>query len=152
MTTRKNNDSEERNRLYESARKEILDVKSQNMNNLGKSILTLSSGAIGVSLFFLKYNISSGFLQYKGYLFTSWVFLVASILFIVISYLLGGPSASKQLKLAEEYYLNGNDDYLKKKNIFDSCINILNLTGSLSFIVGIVLLLLFASTNCFPGL
>lgn len=149
MTTKENNDIEERNRLYESARKEILDVKSQNMNNLGKSILTLSSGAIGVSLFFLKYNGSIKFLKYKGNLFVSWIFLVFSILCIVISYLLGGHSASKQLEIAKEYYLNGKDEYLNKKNKFDCLIDLLNLSGSLSFIVGIVLLLLFASNNFF---
>lgn len=148
MTTGKNKDTEERKRLYESARKEILDARTQNMNNLGKSILTLSSGAIGVSLFFLKYHVSTGAQQDKSYVYllVSWVSLVSAILFIVLSYLFGGFAADKQLKIAEDYYLNGKGMRLNKFNFWT---NFFNITGSITFMIGIYFLLKFVSNSVF---
>jgi hypothetical protein len=139
-----------------------------------KSLLKLSAGGLVLSVTLMQLFINSGELNFKGFLWTSWILLLVATIFCLIFYKIAQTSLrNKHQKL--EYMFNteppkryeeafdiihqdsirealGNmhwNEKIKKK--FDTLLVFLttnfSLIISLLFISGVILLLVFVSFN-----
>ncbi len=137
----------ERNRIYEEFRNHLLKLQMMNSENFDKSILSLSSTLLALSLAFINDIVDFKKAINPEFIKLSWVFLVGAILITLISFLLSQKAIDKQLDYAEKYYLSKLDEYLNKNNIYNSLTKGSSYFSALFFIVGIILTVLFVQSN-----
>jgi hypothetical protein len=140
------NDSE-RKRIYEEFRNHLLKLQMMNSENFDKSILSLSSTLLALSLAFINDIVDFKKAINTEFIKLSWVFLVGAILITLISFILSQKAIDKQLDYAEKYYLSKLDEYLNKNNIYNSLTKGSSYFSALFFIVGIILTVLFVQSN-----
>lgn len=109
-----------------------------------KAILTYSTGALALSLGFLKDNATAGTGSHFWILVTSWACFVVSIISIILSYLFAVSGNKKALKAVERYYIHGDDSAADEPtNIFSRMVGITAWVAGLLFCAGAAL------TACF---
>lgn len=134
-------------RLYAETRKDLLTRQLSNSEKFDGAVLTLSTGALGISLVFIKDVVPLEKAQCAELLIVSWCFFGLAIISVVISFLVSQEGIKKQLNHAEEYYLNGKEEYLTKANIPAKVTDFLNYASGVLFVLGIILTIIFVSIN-----
>jgi len=114
-----------------------LSIKSQDQYD--KTLLTLSTGALGLSFAFIKdiVNISSA--TNINFLTGSWICLTLSILCILISFL--------SAKYALDKAIEAEDSGAFYESKLDRLTSILNLMSAVFFIIGLIFLTVFIKLN-----
>jgi hypothetical protein len=133
--------------IYDSFRDELLKRQLSNTENYDKSILTLSSSGLAISLTFLKTIIPIDEANHLWMIKTSWLCFLFSITLSIIAYLISNAAIDKQLEIAENYYIRLDNKAFNEKNylsIANECIN--KIVGIL-FILAIVATILFVTLN-----
>lgn len=135
---------DKRNELYAQTRDDLLKRQLSNNENFDRAILTLSSAGLATSVAFLR-----GMDAEHGMpcLMLSWVSFVCAIVATLLSFQTSQAGIKRQLTLAEEYYLNKNDDALTAPNKPAEWTDRLAGWSAISFILGITLLLCFFGSN-----
>lgn len=139
--------NEERRRLYEQTRKELLDRQLSNSQIYDRAILTLSTSALGISLAFIKNVVSLKIAHCKGLLITSWYFFGLAIIITLLSFWASQKGIKKQLGYAHKYYIDEKDEYLTKTNCYAKITEFLNYCSGALFIVAVFLTILFVTIN-----
>lgn len=140
-------DRQERIRLYEKFREYLIGLMSSNSQNFDKAILSLSTTLLAFSLAFIKELVDLSSAINLVLLKISWGSLTLAIILTVISFLTSQIGINIQLKHAEKYYLDMKDDYLTKRNWFKSITHILSYITAISFLLGIILTVIFVQSN-----
>jgi len=138
---------EEKKRIYETTRKDILARNLSNSEKYDNAILSLSTGILGLSLAFIKDVVPLGHSQYVTILIVSWCAFGAAIISALLSFALSQIALKRQLQYAEKYYLDEDDAYLEKKNGPAVWTEFVNYASGLFFIIGIVSTIWFVSLN-----
>jgi len=142
-----NDDTKKREELYVETRAELLARQLSNSERFDNAILSLSTGALGISIVFIKDIVPIKTAQNILLLKISWWLFGLSIISTVVSFVASQAGIRTQLKFAEHYYLLKQEEYLKKKN-FSSLINdFLNYMSGAIFIVAVILTIIFVSSN-----
>lgn len=144
-------EDKERVRVYEKIREELTNIQTSNAENFDKSILTLSSAGLGISLVFLDKFINISEAQYKDLLYFSWVLFVSAIITTLVSFILGQKGIKVHLKYAEKYYLEEDEGYLLKKNKFQIFVDVYAYFTIIFFISAIIFLMIFVFINIPKG-
>lgn len=134
-------------KIYEKLRENLLEASLSNSNNYDKAILTLSSAALGLSLSFIKDIVPINDIIKYEILELSWCFFLISIVITIASFVLSQWGIKRQLKYAEEYYLNGKEKYYNKKNIYKILTTIFNHLSGVFFILALILTIFFVTSN-----
>jgi hypothetical protein len=142
-----NSCEEERKDIYARTRQDLLTRNLSNSERYDNAILTLSTGVLGLSLAFIKDIVSLDRSQYVLLLEISWWAFGASILSVLVSFVLSQLGIKRQLEYAGKYYLDGEDEYLRKKNSPAFWTEIMNYASGVLFLVGIVTTIFFVSVN-----
>jgi hypothetical protein len=145
------NDVEERKKLYSKYRDELYKRQLSNSENFDKAILSLSSAGLGFSLAFIKDLIPFSHATYVFVLIISWFAFALAIICTIVSFYLSQIGIDKQLNYAEQYYLEGKEDFLNKKNWPSKLTNYFNDFAGLIFIIAIILTIWFVSINILKG-
>lgn len=140
-------ETELRNELHNRTRDDLLKRQLSNSEKLDAAILTLSTGALGLSLAFIKDIIPMEDAVYLPLLITSWWLFGVSIILTLLSFVASQLAIRKQLIYAKKYYLDKKDKYIEKKNHFAQITDILNYGSCGIFIAAIVLTIVFVSSN-----
>lgn len=135
-------------KVYIDERKSLIDIMLKESLAFDKAILTLASGAFGLSFTFINQiipNIKNGTIYL---LKSAWISFGISILITLTSFLTSIFACKKGIKILEVEYINDNRNK-KGKNInymtiITICLNILSI---LSFIVGTLFLTYFSINN-----
>ena len=143
MSEKENNEQAEREKLNEEARTDLLDRQKSNSSSYDKAILTLSTGALGFSLAFLK-DIPNPI--HIWLLITSWCLFGGSVVLTIFSFIASQYAITVQIKRAADYYLK-KLDYNKKRCLSAILVDILNIGSGIVFIVAMVLTICFISLN-----
>ena len=140
-------DSDVRVGMYETLKNELYERQLSNSESFDKSILSLSSAGLVISISFIKdivpIELASGLL----YLKMSWVLFCAAIISTILSLMSSQLGIDKQLTIAREYYIEKNDDAISKKNIYSKITNWLNWSSGTAFVCSILLMVIFAMFN-----
>lgn len=137
-----------RNDLYAKTREDLLKRQLSNNENFDRAILTLSSAGLATSVAFLRgMDAESG----TCFLVLSWIALVLAIVATLVSFQTSQAGISRQLELAEDYYLKQNDSALTATNRWANITDQLARWSAVCFILGIILLLCFFGSNLQPN-
>ncbi len=133
-----------RQELYQKTREDLLKRQLSNNENFDRSILTLSSAALALSVTFLR---SSTMHNCFPILLFAWIGFLAAIVFTLISFLVSQQAISLQLENAEQYYLKNDDGAIEKKNPAAIWTDRLAYASAIAFAFAIIFLLIFFANN-----
>ena len=123
------------------------NIKS-NVLQFDKSILTLSSAALGLSFILIGKSVFPvGEVIVRNFLICSWVLFAVAIAFTVLSYFFANKGITRSCNYAEKYYLKGEKKYRNKKSIHDKIAGFLTWTSGFIFLAAVGFLLCFAIIN-----
>lgn len=138
----RNKQSLESETLLKEHRAELRKRELSQSEGNDRTILTIALAVIGINLTSLKGVAAPGPLE-KGLFFCGCGVLLISVIAIVLSF----HSAIKAMERSEEIsvklYVHKQLDALEELNGWDRCTNILNYAIKITFIVGIMVSLLF---------
>lgn len=142
---------EERQKTYSQLRERLLQNQLSNSENFDKAILSLSSAGLGISLTLVRYLV--GVTSESNYIILklSWFLFVSAIISTILSFVSSQKGIERQLYYAEKYYLDDDEDFFNKKNIYSIITNGLNGLSALFFIFAVVVTVIFASLNVENG-
>jgi hypothetical protein len=143
--------SEEQNNVYQKCREDLLKRQLSNTENFDRAILTLSSSTLGLTLTFIRNVTPIENAHHIWLLLLAWVLLAIAIVITLLSFLISQAGAKTQLTYAEEYYLNGKDEYLTKKNIFANLNEWTGYISATTFVVAMILIVAFVWINITNG-
>jgi hypothetical protein len=137
----------ERMSLYASVRTELSAAREKSFELFDGAILTLSSGGLGVSMSVVKDVVPLAGAHFRWMLVTSWVCFAAAIVSTLVSFLMSQAAVDAQLRIAEDYYLRGNEAALERPNRWSAVTLYLNLGSALFFVAAVVLTVMFVALN-----
>lgn len=137
-------DQEYRRKAYDAERQDLLKRTLSNSENLDRTLLALSSGAIAVSVSFLQKNKP---IQNLPLLYGAWGLLLLSVILLVLSYFLSKAAIERQLQIIQEYYFELNEDGVGKRTWLSFFNDLSTILASICFIVALALLIIFFSLN-----
>lgn len=132
---------------YTNYREELYKSILSNSENLDRTIITLSTASLGLSLTLIDKLIPMQEAFFKSLLMASWICFVLSIILVIISYLVGQKAVKVQLAYAEEFYIKKNNEFFNKKNHFYCFCEYASFAAAALFAIGITLMTIFASKN-----
>lgn len=133
--------------LYSDHRKQAWDDIQSSTDSFDRSLLTLSGGALGASLAFIKDIVPLKEAVFLRFLYASWVSFGACILLTVFSFRLSIKAQEKHLEYLPKYYEEGCREYAKKKSGYSKTLTVFTWLASALFLVGLVGTVLFCIEN-----
>ena len=128
---------------YNADRKQLLDSDLSNSQIYDRTILTLSSSILGVSIVFIGDVVPLNEVQSKSLLFCSWWLLLLAILATMVSFLTSHKAIKQQLEIIDNNHQNNKEECQVTK------IDFAKLTEKLNCLSGIFFLLAISFTICF---
>ena len=133
--------------IYDAYRDDLRKRQLSNNENYDKTVLTLSSSGLALSLTAIKFAIPLEKAKYLFLIQGSWWLFGATILISIIAYWISNKALDIQLKNAEDYYSKGNEDAFSKKNWYSDVNDRLNMTAGVTFIIATALIISFVTYN-----
>jgi len=121
----------------------LIQTWQKSQDSYDKAVLTLSAGALAISLTFIKDIVGGGEIISKCYLISSWVCWAISTSFMLISFYTSILAQRHAVKKFDEDKL----DFQKPGGPFDKCTHVLNIFGGASFLLGTVFFIIFVFIN-----
>lgn len=131
---------------YIKERQLLFNAKLQGSQSLDKAILTLSAGALGLSLTFIRQIAPHPQLPTLKFIILAWICFGLSILLTLISFLTSQKACDKQIEILEATFL-GQEKREKLTNKYSRTTAILNWFSIALFIAGVTLFALFSAIN-----
>ena len=147
MTDEERQRDEERRKLYNQSRNELLRRQLSNSQILDKSILSLSSAGLGFSVAFIKNVVSLTPATSLWLLHLSWLMFILAIICTLISFLTSQESIKKELKRIYEYYLRKKEKAINQRNLPAQITSWLSLASVIFYIAAISLTARFIALN-----
>ena len=127
----------------EEYRNNLIASKQSSQNTLDKYLISLSSGALGLSIIFVNNIIKDNSIYCKSLLTISWILFSITILLVLISFFSSIHSFSKAISQTDSNSIH-NEEPGGTWNIFTKILNVINI---IFFILGLIFLLTFVSIN-----
>jgi len=124
-------------------RSDLIEAEKQAQEDYDKTILTLSSGALGISIAFIKNIVGEGPIVAPGFLYWAWICWGASMASILVSFYTSHLALRREIRNLSE----GKTIEDTPGGIFDKITAILNPLSGVLLIVGIILIALFVANN-----
>lgn len=138
--------SDEDKKLLADLTAEIRKRQVSSSENFDKSVLTLSSGGLAVSLGFLKDFLPIDQSVWSWTLYASWSALTMATVVTMLSFLASAKAQEFQQETGQAYYLRQDASKLGL-NPWDRVVIWMNRVAGLGFISGVILTTLFVSIN-----
>ncbi|MEY8688819.1 MAG: hypothetical protein AB9M53_02915 [Leptothrix sp. (in: b-proteobacteria)] len=138
--------TDEDKKLLEALTAEIRKRQVSSSENFDKSVLTLSSGGLAVSLGFLKDFLPIDRSLWPWALYASWIALTAATVVTMLSFLASARALDYQQEAGQAYYLQRDESRIHS-NPWDRMVIWMNRVSGASFISGAILTTLFVAIN-----
>ena len=139
-------DNERKYQEYIKERQLLFNAKLKGSQSLDKALLTLSAGALALSLTFINQIAPHPQPATLKFIIVAWSCFGLSILSTLLSFWTSQKACDKQIKILEATFL-GQGDRKKLANKYSCATAILNLFSVLLFIGGIVSFAIFSAIN-----
>lgn len=130
-------------KLHSELRAELLKRELSGSENFDKSVLTLSSAGLGLSISFLKDFVPPEAPGVPWMLYLSWGMFTVATLSTMASFFVSGKAIKRQLVLADRGYLQGDWKAFEEKNPWDRLTTSLNVTSMFMFLGALLLTTIF---------
>ncbi len=138
----KNNN--EKSPLHIKAHDSLLKCQLSNSENFDRSILTLSSAALAISVTFLRGGTNY---NYFFLLYIAWTGFGVAIFSTVVSYLISQKAIKRQFQILDDYYSNGTNEKNDYENPWDRWTNRCSYISATTFLLAIIAMLLYFANN-----
>ncbi|MDQ8037034.1 MAG: hypothetical protein REI12_06395 [Pedobacter sp.] len=126
----------------ESYRNTLIAAEQKSQDDYDKTIVSLSGGALGITLLFIENVIGDSAPQETWALISAWSFWAASLAAVVISYFFSRLALRKAIDQCDSNnYSEGVGGWATKTT------NALNAVSGLFFVTGIIFVIIFCSHN-----
>ena len=139
--------TDERIKLHDSLKAELLKRQLSNSVEFDKAILTNSSAGLVLSLAFLKDFISIAKADHAWTLYASWAMFLFAVISTLASFATSQLGISKQLEINERYYIKLEESAADERNKIADLTNFLGYASGLLFISALILSAAFVSIN-----
>ena len=136
--------------MFNSLRDQIWSRQVSNAESYDRNLLSLSTAFLGLSLVFLKDINNYKSTICRPMLATSWGLFALAVVCTIGSILTSQAGLARRLFDAEQYYIEGKEEFFNRPSIHASGTQWLNRTSAISFILAIILTVAFVVVN-FPG-
>lgn len=133
--------------LYARLNATLSERELSNSENYDKSILMYATGALALSLSFIKDIVPLKEAIGTAYLEASWLFWIGAIVSVLTSFVLGQEANELQRKLALRYYYEDDETAYKEENKWIKYVKRANLTSGVLFVLGALATMVFAWSN-----
>ncbi len=137
--------------FFNSFRDESWKRQLSNTESFDKTVLTLSSAGLALSLTFLKLIVPVDKADYLWLLKTSWICFLLAIIFSLGAFIISNKAINRQLQIAEDYYVNRKASAFNQQNWFSIINNWLNNFVGLNFVFAITTVVIFVILNLKQG-
>lgn len=124
-------------------RENLATLEQKAQDDYDKTILTLSGGALGITIAFIKDIVGNDPVINSNLIFYAWLLWGISISAILLSFYFSILAMRKAIDQIDE----GANNIKKPGGWFDSVTGILNAVGGLFFIAGVILAAIFIRQN-----
>ncbi|MBS1723468.1 MAG: hypothetical protein JSS66_11000 [Armatimonadetes bacterium] len=138
---------EQRATLHAEYRKTLWENQRYNLEQADKTIVTVASGVLAVSVTLLK-DVQSSF---AWVLVLAWFFFFAAILSVFLSYGYGNKSIDQKLTDAEDYFDKRNARAILRINKHEAKTKAWNAAGGWTFLIGLFLMVVFVGLSFVKG-
>lgn len=135
--------------LHDEYRKKVWEDTKSGTENFDKYLLTFSSGALGLSLAFIKDVAPIGHAVWIPSLFASWVAFLFCILVTLISFRISILALEAMVPHLNDFYLNGNAEAFDKhrENWLTKAVEWCAWSGIILFVLGGFFTMMFVYAN-----
>jgi hypothetical protein len=133
--------------IYLEERTQLITAERDTAKQFDKAILTLSAGALALSITFIKQIASQPKQNSIYWLIAAWSFFCLSLLSTLISFLTSQAACRNQREILDGDIAKKDDSELVHKNKASSWTNTLNYFSIITFILGVVSLIIFSAIN-----
>ena len=133
--------------LYSEHRKQAWEDIQSSTDSFDQSLLAVSSGALGVSLAFIKDVVPLKEAVWLTLLYASWVSFAACIVLTVFSFRLSIKAQERHLEYLPKYYLEGNQEYSTRKSGYAKTLTVFTWLAAALFLVGLTCTVIFCVEN-----
>ncbi|WP_155403693.1 hypothetical protein [Variovorax paradoxus] len=137
----------EAQKLYTDFLAETNKRELSGSENFDKSVLTLSSAGLALSVSFLKDFAPIAGASLPWMLYVSWALFTVATLSTMASFLVSAEAMSYQKKVAHRAYMLGEEEAFEERNPWGICIPKLNVTSAASFFFALTFTVAFIVTN-----
>jgi hypothetical protein len=123
------------------------DAIQSSSDEYDKSILTLSSAMLGLSLTFMKDIVPIAQITHRYSLYVSWICFAVSVLSVICSFRLSIPAHCAHLKCLDDYYLRDDEAALSRKSGWSLIVECFNWASGLFFVRGLASSAYFVFAN-----
>lgn len=136
-----------REELYDTHSNQARADQQASSDQFDKSLLTFSSGALGLSLAFIKDIVPLGQAGWLPWLYLSWISFACCIAVTIASFQFGIQAQKTYLDYLYKYYIECKNDFLNKKSAWSRLVTVCAVAGSLFFLTGLVGTMVFVCEN-----
>ena len=138
--------TEEGRRLYKEYVADLEKRELSAIESFDKSVLTLSSAGLGLSLSFLKDFVGSEVI-WPWALYGSWIMFTLATVSTMLSFQSSGKAQKHQKEIAKRGYLDGDDAAFDEVNFWNRCTIWINRAVAVFFFLALVLTSSFVIRN-----
>jgi hypothetical protein len=135
--------------LHDEYRRKIWEDKKSGTENFDKYMLTFSSGALGLSLAFIKDVAPVGKAIWLPSLIVSWVSFVLCILITLVSFRISIRALERMEPCINAFYLNNDEDAFNKhlEDVWTRAVDWCAYLGIFFFVLGLIFTMMFVGVN-----
>lgn len=135
--------------LYDTHRDKVWEDIKSGTESFDRNILTLSSGALALSLAFIKDIVPIGKTVFVAWLFASWTAFALCILVTLVSFRISIHALEKTIPHLRKYYLESQADSFDKhlESLWTKAVDWCAHLGIFFFFVGLVSTMVFVTAN-----
>jgi hypothetical protein len=135
--------------LHDEYRKKVWEDTKSGSENFDKYLLTFSSGALGLSLSFIKDVVPLKEAIWIPWLIASWVAFLLCILVTLFSFRVSIRALEKMVPHLNEFYLEGKVDAFNKhlEDRWTKAVDWCAYGGIILFVLGLIFTMMFVGAN-----
>lgn len=133
--------------LYHKHAAQAWTDQQASSDDFDKNLLTLSSGALGVSLAFIKDIVPLKDAVMVCWLYVSWATFAACIIATIFSFPLSIQAQKVHVEYLYRYYIEGKQEFLNRESGWSKAVTVCAAVGAIFFTAGLVATLVFAFVN-----
>lgn len=133
--------------IYLAERSLLIEAEKSTAQQFDKAMLTLSAGALGISLTLIKDAVSEPVCWSKYLLFGAWLGFCGSITTTLFSFLRSLKACEDQRKILDEWIKSATET--PETTTLASGVETLNRTSIALFVMGVITLIVFSIMNFF---
>jgi hypothetical protein len=139
--------------LHDEYRKKVWEDSTSQSESFDRYLLTLSGGALALSITFLKEVVPLQNAVCIPLLIVSWVWFILCILITLISFRISIQALEKMVPFLNEFYLEGNAEAFNKhlESLWTKAVDWCAYAGIIFFVLGLLFTMMFVGANLLGG-